>query len=145
MPSASTAASSRALTLSTASDAKIRAGKPLREGSKAVVHIYGKDYEVGLRPSFYFGGVESPMFRPKPAIFLDNAVVARIAENHFLTLEVPAGKHTFKTDRNELELELREGQEICLRLTTKGILGTKGHLEVASLDEGEEECTRLSR
>lgn len=110
---------------------------------RAVVHIYGKDYQLGLRPSFNVG-VRYHEKLGKPAVFLDGNEVARIAQNRFLTIEVAAGKHTFKTDRGQIELDLQEGQEVYLRVTSEGLFWPKGHLRVAALEEGEEEMYPLA-
>ena len=107
-----------------------------RKSDKAVAYIYG----TGYQPKMILMG------RPilgKPSLYLNGEKFARVSEGHFLEIYLDPGRHTFRTDKNEFQLDLRPREVVYLRMSTGGAFWPRGFLSPVDRETGEQEVDPL--
>ena len=82
----------------------------------------------------------------KPKIYLDGVELARMQGDRYLNVMVDAGSHSLRTDKSEVILDCRAGEEYYVRVGRKGlgmISPPKAHLSLVPNEQGEEEIYAL--
>ena len=82
----------------------------------------------------------------KPKIYLDGVELARMQGDRYLNVMVDAGSHSLRTDKSEVVLDCKAGEEYYVRVERKGlgmISPPKAHLSLVSNEQGEEEIYAL--
>ena len=97
-------------------------------GGKAEVHVYRHVPDVS-------GG--------KPTIYLDGNELAHLQGDHYFSILLDPGTHLFRTDKSEIRLECKAGEEYYLRLERRGSFSPKASLTLMSGEQGEDEMYPL--
>jgi hypothetical protein len=82
----------------------------------------------------------------KPKIYLDGVELARIQGDRYLNVMVDAGRHSLRTDKSEVILDCKAGEEYYLRVERQGLgmfSPPKAHLTLMPNEQGEEEIYAL--
>ena len=110
------------------------AGK-VDQSDRAAVFIYGTDYEPQLT---VFGNDVTK----KAMVRIDGEEVMKLPCNRYLALSVEPGRHSFASGNSTVELDLKPGDKVYLRISAF----FRGRLVPVSEQEGEEElypCERV--
>jgi hypothetical protein len=78
-------------------------------------------------------------------VYCGKIALARLPNNGYLKIQLPAGKYSFRSNDDEVvDLRLEEGQEAYLQMqmVIHG-LSMKGHLTQVSISEGVDELAGL--
>lgn len=82
----------------------------------------------------------------KPKIYLDGVELARMQGDRYLNIVVDPGEHRLRTDKSEIILDCKAGEEYYLRVERRG-LGVfsppKAYLELVPKERGEDEIYAL--
>jgi len=82
----------------------------------------------------------------KPKIYLDGVELARMHGDRYLNVMVDAGSHSLRTDKSEVVLDCKAGEDYYVRVERKGlgmISPPKAHLSLVPNEQGEEEIYAL--
>lgn len=100
--------------------------RPAAENVRVYVYRYKQLLGKGLRPS----------------IFCDDNDVARLQSGRYVVLALAPGKHTFRTNDKEsqMDLDLKPGKEYYIRVEIEpGMLKGHGYITLVEPDQGAEE------
>jgi hypothetical protein len=87
-------------------DEKNSAALAAATGGKAEVHVYRHVPDVS-------GG--------KPTIYLDNGELAHMQGDRYFNILIEPGAHVFRTNKSEIRLECKAGEEYYLRVERRGL------------------------
>jgi len=112
-------------------DEKDSAALAAATGGKAEVHVYRHIPDVR-------GG--------KPRIYLDSRELAHMQGDRYFSILISPGTHVLRTDKSEIRLECRPGEEYYLRLERRGLgifSPPRAYLTLMPSQQGEDEMYPL--
>lgn len=112
-------------------DEKNSAALAAATGGKAEVHVYRHVPDVS-------GG--------KPTIYLDSSELARMQGDRYFNILIAPGAHVFRSDKSEIRLECKAGEEYYLRVERRGlgmVSPPRAHLTLVPGQQGEDEIYSL--
>ncbi len=82
----------------------------------------------------------------KPKVYLDGIELARMQGDRYLNVMVDAGRHNVRTDKSEVILDCKAGEDYYVRVGREGLgifSPPKAHLSLVPNEQGEEEIYAL--